>query len=85
MNHFARICQSSKKKVHVPEEVDGYESEESLLQLEEITVISGSGNQLTSSITFIVDQKYKACVSIGHWSNLLCNQSQKPGSTTPEW
>ena len=85
MNHFARMCQSSKKKVHVPEEAEGYESEESLLQLEEITAISGSGNQLTSSITVIVDQKYKACVTIGHWSNLLCDQSQKPGSTTPEW
>ena len=53
------MCKSSKKKVHVAEEAEGYESEESLLQLEEITPISGSGKQLTSSITFIVDQKYK--------------------------
>ena len=30
-----------------------------MLQLEEITAISGSGKQLTSSITFIVDQEYK--------------------------
>ena len=55
MNHFARMCQSSKKKVHVAEEAEGFESEESLLQLEEITAISGSGKQLTSSITFIVN------------------------------
>ena len=30
------MCQSSKEKVHVAEEAEGYESEESLLQLEEI-------------------------------------------------
>ena len=30
-----------------------------MLQLEKITAISGSGKQLTSSFTFIVDQKYK--------------------------
>ena len=59
MNHFARMCQSSKEKAHVAEEAEGYESDKSMLQLEEITAISGSGKQLTSSITFIVDQKYK--------------------------
>ena len=57
MNHFARMCQSSKEKVHVAEEAEGFESEESLLQLEEITAISGSGKQLTASITFVEDQK----------------------------
>ena len=33
---WIRMCQSSKEKVHVAEEAEGYESEESLLQLEEI-------------------------------------------------
>lgn len=59
MNHFAHMCQSNKERVHVAEEAEGYESEELLLQLEEITAVSGYGKQLTSNITFIVDQKYK--------------------------
>ena len=68
MNHFARIRQSSKKKVHVAEEAEGFESEESLLQLEEITAISGSGSgkQLTSSITFIVDDTFTLLFSFSY-------------------
>ena len=66
MNHFARIRQSSKKKVHVAEEAEGFESEESLLQLEEITAISGSGKQLTSSITFIVDDTFTLLFSFSY-------------------
>ena len=47
MNHFAKVCQASKEKVHVAEEAEryGYESEESLLKIEEITAINGSGKQ----------------------------------------
>ena len=60
------MCQSSKKKVHVAEEVEGFESEESLLQLEEITAISGSGKQLTSSITFIVDDTFTLLFSFSY-------------------
>ena len=56
---IAQMCHSRRKKVHVSVEVKGYESEESFLQLEEITAISGSGKQLTSSITFVVVHKYK--------------------------
>ena len=36
------------------EEAEGYESEESLLKIEEITAISGSGKQLTSRITSVI-------------------------------
>ena len=60
------MCQSSKKKVHVAEEAEGFESEESLLQLEEITAISGSGKQLTSSITFIVDDTFTLLFSFSY-------------------
>ena len=62
------MCQSSKKKVHVAEEAEGFESEESLLQLEEITAISGSGSgkQLTSSITFIVDDTFTLLFSFSY-------------------
>jgi len=53
MNHFAKVCQASKEKVHVAEEAEGYgyESEESLLKIEEITAINDSGKRLTASIT----------------------------------
>ena len=60
------MCQSSKKKVHVAEEAEGFESEESLLQLEEITTISGSGKQLTSSITFIVNDTFTLLFSFSY-------------------
>ena len=60
------MCQSSKKKVHVAEEAEGFESEESLLQLEEITAISGSGKQLTSSITFIVNDTFTLLFSFSY-------------------
>ena len=60
------MCQSSKKKVHVAEEAEGFESEESLLQLEEIKAISGSGKQLTSSITFIVDDTFTLLFSFSY-------------------
>ena len=60
------MCQSSKKKVHVAEEAEGFEWEESLLQLEEITAISGSGKQLTSSITFIVDDTFTLLFSFSY-------------------
>ena len=66
MNHFVRMCQSSKKKVHVAEEAEGFESEESLLQLEEIKAISGSGKQLTSSITLIVDDTFTLLFSFSY-------------------
>ena len=63
MNHFAKVCQTKKEKVHVAEEAEaeeyGYESEESLLKIEEITAIKGSGKQLTASITFLIEEMYK--------------------------
>ena len=61
MNHFAKVCQANKEKVHVIEEAEGYgyESEESLLKIEEITAINGSGKQLTASITFLREDTYK--------------------------
>ena len=51
MNHFAKVCPANKEKVRVAEEAEGYgyESEESLLEIEEITAIDGSGKQLTTS------------------------------------
>ena len=36
-----------------------YESEESLLKIEGITAINGSGKQLTASITFLIEETYK--------------------------
>ena len=47
MNHFAKVCQAGQEKVHVAKEAEGYESEESLLKIEEITAVNGSGKQLT--------------------------------------
>ena len=39
MNHFAKVCQAKKEKVHVAEEAEaeeyGYESEESLLKIDD--------------------------------------------------
>ena len=37
----------------------GYESEESLLKIEEITAINGSGKQSTARITFLLEDTYK--------------------------
>ena len=63
MNHFPKVCQAKKEKVHVAEEAEaeeyGYESEESLLKMEEITAINGSGKQLTASITFLIEEMYQ--------------------------
>ena len=62
MNHLAKVCQANQEKVHVAEEAEGYryESEEkSLLKIEEITAINGSGKQLTASITFLTKEMYK--------------------------
>ena len=42
MNHFAKVCQAGKEKVHVAEVAEGYESEESLLKIEEITAMANS-------------------------------------------
>ena len=61
MNHFSKVCLSSKdnrEKVHFAEEaeeaeVDDYDSDESLLKkIEEISAVKGHGTQMTSSITF---------------------------------
>ena len=58
MNHFSKVCLSSKdnrEKVYFAEEaeVDDYDSEESLLKkIEEIFAGKGRGTQMTSSITF---------------------------------
>ena len=54
MNHFAKVCQASKEKVHLAEEAEGYGygSEESLLKIEEITAISGSGKQLRGNLHY---------------------------------
>jgi len=41
----------------VAEEAEGHDSEESLLKVEEITAITGSGKQLTSSTTFIIEEE----------------------------
>ena len=60
MNQFSKVCLSTKdgrETVHFAEEakVDDYDSEESILKIEEISAVEGSGKQITSSITFLVD------------------------------
>ena len=60
MNHFSKVCLSRKESrgtVHLAEEakVEDYDSEESILKIEEISAIKGHGKQMTSSITFLVD------------------------------
>ena len=60
MNHFSKVCLSRKDShgtVHFAEEakVEDYDSEESILTIEEISAIKGHGKQMTSSITFLVD------------------------------
>ena len=63
----------------------GYESEESLLKIEEITAINGSGKQLTANITFLIDERYNEQLVhqlIGHWCYLQRYQSQKFSSAT---
>jgi len=84
MNHFAKVCHASKEKVHVAVEAEGYgyESEESLLKIVEITAINGSGKKLTASITFL---QRAASVSIGHWCNLQRYQSQQFSSVVAKW
>jgi len=37
MYQFAKVCMASKERVHVAEEAEGYDPEESLLKVEEIT------------------------------------------------
>ena len=64
MNHFSKVCLSRKDSrgtVHFAEEakVDDYDSEESILKVEEISAIKGQGKQMTSSITFLVDDDEK--------------------------
>ena len=64
MNHFSKVCLSRKDSrgtVHFAEEanVDDYDSEESILKVEEISAIKGHGKQMTSSITFLVDDDEK--------------------------
>ena len=56
MNHFSKVCLSSKdsrEKVYFAEEaeVDDYDSKESLLVIEEISAVEGRGKQMASSIT----------------------------------
>ena len=77
MNHFAKVCQAKKEKVHVAEEAEaeeyGYESEESLLKMEEITAINGSGKQLTASITFLIEEMYKEQLMCQLDTSATCN------------
>ena len=51
----------SRGTVHFAEEakVDDYDSEESILKIEKISAIKGHGKQMTSSITFLVDDDEK--------------------------
>ena len=51
----------SRGTIHFAEEakVDDYDSEESILKVEEISAIKGQGKQMTSSITFLVDDDEK--------------------------
>ena len=51
MNHFSKECLSRKDEA----KVEDYDSEESILKIEEISSIKGHGKQMTSSITFLVD------------------------------
>ena len=55
MNHFSKVCLSSKdsrEKVYFVKEaeVDNYDSKESLVMIEEISAIEGRGKQMASSI-----------------------------------
>ena len=61
MNHVAKVCQANKEKVRAAEEAEryGYESEESLLKIEGIIAINSSRKQLTTSITFLIEDTYK--------------------------
>ena len=58
-SYFAKVCKTDKEKVHVAEEPEGYDSEEALLKVADITAINGSRKQLTSCITFTIDKEYK--------------------------
>ena len=53
--------------------MDGYESEESLLKIEEITAINGSGKQLTASITFLIEDTYKELLVCQLDTGATCN------------
>ena len=44
-----------------------------MLQLKEITAIRGSGKQLTASITFVEDQKYKEQLVFQLDTRATCN------------
>lgn len=58
MNHYAKLCKSTKEKFHLAEDVEGYDSKELFLKIEKVTTIKGRGKQLMSSITFRVEGKY---------------------------
>ena len=77
MNHFAKVCQAKKEEVHVAEEAEaeeyGYEYEESLLKIEEITAINGSEKQLTASITFLIEEMYKEQLMCQLDTSATCN------------
>ena len=72
MNHFAKVCQASKEKVHVADDTEGYsyESDESLLKIEEI---NGSRKQLTASITSLIEETYKEQLSCQLDTGATCN------------
>ena len=67
------MCQSRKDKVHLAEETQDYDSDESLLKVEEITAINGRGKQLTSKIKIIVDRKYKEQLLVQLDTGANCN------------
>ena len=73
MSHFAKVCLSRKEKVHVAEEAEEYDSEERLLKIEAITAINERGKQLTSSITLLIEGKYKEQITCQLDTGTTCN------------
>ena len=67
------------------EEAEGYDSEESLLKVEEITAIHGSGKQLTSCITFIIEEEYQEQLVCQLDTGATCNVISHRNSTFIEW
>ena len=78
MNQFSKVCLSPKdgrETVHFAEEakVDDYDSEESILKIEEISAIEGSGKQMTSSNTFLEDGDEKVLIVCQLDTGSTCN------------
>ena len=66
MNQFSKVSLFA-------EEVNDYDSKESILKIEEISAIEGPGKQITSTVTFLVDGNEKVLLVCQLDTGSTCN------------